>query len=70
MATTRTNYNRKHYPSQEIQSLTKRQSDRYSSQTKIHKQWEAEMKRLITKYNLDCFSDSELDLESDEGEAV
>ena len=26
------------------------------------------MERLNTKYNLDCFSDSELDLESDEGE--
>ena len=44
------------------------QIDRYPSQTKIHKQWEAEMERLNTKYNLDCFSDSEFDLESDEGE--
>ena len=45
------------------------QIDRYPSQTKIHNQWEAEMERLNTKYNLDCFSDSELDLEeSDEGE--
>ena len=44
------------------------QIDRYQSQTKIGKQWEAEMERLNTKYNLDCFSDSELDLESDEGE--
>ena len=26
------------------------------------------MERLNTKYNLDCFSDSELDSESDEGE--
>ena len=25
------------------------------------------MERLNTKYNLDCFSDSELDSESDEG---
>ena len=40
----------------------------YPSQTKIHKQWEAEVERLNTKYNLDCFSDSKLDLESDEGE--
>ena len=26
------------------------------------------MERLNTKYNLDCFSDSELESESDEGE--
>ena len=44
------------------------QIDKYRSQTKIHKQWEAEMERLNTKYNLDCFSDSNLDSESDEGE--
>ena len=30
-------------------------------------QWEAEMERLNTKYNLDCFSDSELYSESNEG---
>ena len=42
--------------------------DRYPSQTKIHQQWETEMEKLNTKYNLDCFSDSELDSESDEGE--
>ena len=44
------------------------QIDKYPSQTKICKQWKAEMERLNTKYNLDCFSDSELDLESDEVE--
>ena len=49
-------------PNQEIQI------DQYPSQTKIDKQWEAEMERLNAKYNLDCFSDSELDSESDEGE--
>ena len=43
-------------------------TDRYPSQTKIKQQWEAEMERLNSKYNLDCFSDSELDSESDEGE--
>ena len=43
-------------------------SDQYLSQSKIHKQWEVEMKRLNAKYNLDCFSDSELDSKSDEGE--
>ena len=42
--------------------------DKYPSQTKTHQQWEVEMERLNTKYNLDCFSDSELDLESNEGE--
>ena len=30
--------------------------------------WEVEMERLNDKYNLDCFSDSELDSKSDEGE--
>ena len=42
--------------------------DQYPSQTKTHQQWEAEMEGLNTKYNLDCFSDSELDSESNEGE--
>ena len=36
--------------------------------TKMRQQWEEEMERLNTKYNLDCFSDSELDSESDEDE--
>ena len=36
--------------------------------TKAKQQWEAEMERLNSKYNLDCFSDSELDSESGEGE--
>ena len=36
--------------------------------TKAKQQWEAEMERLNSKYNVDCFSDSELDSESDEGE--
>ena len=40
-------------------------ANKYPSQTKICQQWEAEMERLNTKYNLDCFSDSELDSESD-----
>ena len=44
------------------------QFDRYPSQTKIFKQWEAEMERLKAKYNIDCFSDSELNSESDKGE--
>ena len=36
--------------------------------TKAKQQWEAAMQRLNSKYNLDCFSDSEVDSESDEGE--
>ena len=40
------------------------------SLTKIRQQWEAEMERLNTKYNLDCFLDSKLDSESDEGEHI
>ena len=40
----------------------------YPSQLKLHKQLEEEMERLNTKYNLDCFSEYELDSESDEGE--
>ena len=35
---------------------------------KTKQQWGAEMERLSSKYNLDCFSDSELDSVSDEGE--
>ena len=38
------------------------------SLTKMRQQWEEEMERLNTEYNLDSFSDSELDSESDEGE--
>ena len=40
----------------------------YPSQLKLHKQWEEETERLNAKYNPDCFSESELDSESDEGE--
>ena len=36
--------------------------------TKAKQQWEAEIERLNSKYNLDCFSDSELDSELDYGE--
>ena len=38
------------------------------STTKMRQHWEEEMERLNTKYNLDCFSDSELYSESNEGE--
>ena len=36
--------------------------------TKTKQQWEQEMERLNEKYNLDCFSDSELNSESGEDE--
>ena len=42
------------------------QPGKYPTQAK--KQWEAEMERLNSKYNLDSFSYPELDSESDEGE--
>ena len=44
----------------------KTQTGKYPTQTK--RQWKAEMERLNSKYNLNCFSDSKLDSESDEGE--
>ena len=36
--------------------------------TKVKQQWQGEMERLNSKYNLDCYSNSELDSKSDEGE--
>ena len=36
--------------------------------TRAKWQWETEMERLNSKYNLDCSSDSKLDSESDKGE--
>ena len=42
------------------------QLGKYPTETEM--QCEAEMERLNSKYNLDCFSNSELDSESDEGE--
>ena len=54
---------------QNFQKFKQETSDgQYPSQSKICKQWEAEMERLNAKYNLDCFSDSELDSESNVGE--
>ena len=54
---------------QSSQKFDQKTSDgQYLSQLEIHKQWKAEMERLNAKYNLDCFSDSELSSESDEGE--
>ena len=38
------------------------------SQLKLFREWEEELERLNNKYGLDCFSNSEIDLESDEGE--
>ena len=36
--------------------------------TKAKQKWNEEMERLNSKYDLDSYSDSELDSESDEGE--
>ena len=54
---------------QQQKPLAKPQTKRPStlSLAKMRQQWEAEMERLNTKYNLDSFLDSELDSESDEG---
>ena len=46
----------------------RRQKTLNLNMTKAKQQWEAEMERLNSKYSLNCFSDSELDPESDEGE--
>ena len=48
--------------------LPKPQAQKLDNMTKTRQLWEAEMERLNNKYNLDCFSDSELDSESDKGE--
>ena len=48
--------------------LPEPQAQKLDNMTKTRQQWEAEMERLNNKYNLDCFSNSELDSESDEGE--
>ena len=55
---------------QQQKSLPKPQAKRPDtlSMTKTKQQWEQEMERLNDKYNLDCFSDSELNSESDEDE--
>ena len=53
---------------QQQKPLSKPQANRPDtlSITKTRQQWEEEMERLNMKYNLDCFSDAELDSESDE----
>ena len=53
---------------QQQRPLPKLQARRPNSLTKTRQQWEAEMERLNSKYNIDCFLDSELDSESDKGE--
>ena len=53
-------------PQSTQKSTQETQPGKYPSQAKW--QWEAEMERLNCKNILDCFSDSELDSESDEGE--
>ena len=57
---------------QKLSPKAKQQATRPKSlslnMTKAKQQWEEEMERLNSKYNLDCYSDSELDSKSDEGE--
>ena len=48
--------------------LSKPQAQKPDNMTKTRHQWKAEMERLNNKYNLVCFSDSEIDSESDKGE--
>ena len=56
-------------PKPKLQKLQARRPKTVNlNMTKAKQQWGAEMERLNSKYNLDCFSDSELDSESDEGE--
>ena len=42
--------------------------DPYAQHICLRREWEKKMEQLNDKYGLDCFSDSELDSESDEGE--
>ena len=42
--------------------------DRYAKQICLRREWEEKMEKLNEKYGLDCFSNSELDSKSDEGE--
>ena len=53
-------------PQSTQKSTQETQLDKYPTQAK--RQLGAEMERPNSKYNLDCFSDSELDSESDERE--
>ena len=61
-------HQQEHLEEQQQKPLPKLQAKRPNtlSITKTRQQWEEEMERLNTKYNLDCFFDSELDSESDE----
>ena len=54
--------------SQPTQTQTFNVPDKYMKQICLRKEWEKKMERLNDKYNLDYFSGSELDSESDEGE--
>ena len=61
-----------HKASQHPQSKNNQKSfnilDRYSKQIRLQREQEEKIERLNKKYNLDCFSSSELDSESDEEE--
>ena len=52
---------------QSTQTLSFNVLDRYTEQICIRRQWEEKMERLNEKYGLNCFSDSKLDSELDEG---
>ena len=56
-------------PQPQLQKLQATQPKTLSlNKTRARQQWEEEMERLNEKYNIDCFSSSELDSQSDEGE--
>ena len=57
---------------QKLSPKAKQQATRpktlHLNMTKAKQQWEEEMEKLNSKYDLDCYSNSELDSESDKGE--
>ena len=65
----KTRYNSKRSPKPKLQKPQARRPNTLNlNMTKAKQQWEAEMERFNSKYNLNCFLDSELDSESDNGE--
>ena len=53
---------------QPTQTQSSNVPDCYVEQMQLRREWEEKMEQHNEKYGLDCFSDSELDSESDEGE--
>ena len=64
----RTSHNSRRHCQKIQKPQAKRPDNLNVNMTRAKQQWGAEMERLNEKYNLDCFSDSELDSESDGGE--